>query len=77
MMERRRLFRHADGGLYVQVEDQLIGEMKMDDGRWEPSVSYRAVNQHGKFLSYADAKIFHTTRARFQERFTEIPRSPL
>jgi hypothetical protein len=74
MMERRRLFEHADGGLYVQVETELDGEMKMDDGRWEPCVSYRPVVRHGAFLSYANAKIFHTTRTRFAERFKEIER---
>lgn len=74
MMERRKLYRHADGGLYVQVDPELEGEMKMDDGRWTGSVSYRPVVLNGKFLSYANRKVFHTTRERFAERFTEIPR---
>lgn len=60
--------------LEVEMDNGLEGEMKMDDGRWEPCVSYRPVVRHGKFLSYANAKIFHTSRARWAERFKEIPR---
>jgi len=38
------IYRHADGGHYVIVDD-TDHTQKMDDGRWEPAVLYRGVER--------------------------------
>jgi hypothetical protein len=63
------IFRHADGGHYVIVEDR-DHTMKMDDGRWEPAVLYRGVERgpSGNW-QYLGRRTHSTTRARWAERF--------
>lgn len=66
-----KVFHHPDGGHYV-VADDLNHSMKMEDGRWEPSVAYRRVIRIKDRWAYEGKNIFHTTKARWAERFTEI-----
>lgn len=66
-------YTHPDGGVYV-IADDLNHQMKMDDGRWAPSVAYRRIVQDvGGWWRYEGKNIFHTTRERWAERFTEMP----
>lgn len=54
------IFKHADGALYRRVG---VVEIKMDDGRWEPGVLYRPINQVWP--------IYATTKKRWADRFTD------
>lgn len=66
-------FSHPDGGTYVIVNDHGVS-MKMDDGRWEPAVYYRRVKFTPELRWTYEGKNHHvTTKARWAERFTEIP----
>lgn len=69
------VFAHPDGGNYVIIEDQ-DHSMKMDDGRWEPSVLYRRVHRGptGRW-QYEGRRTFSTTKVRWAERFTSIEQS--
>lgn len=67
----KQIFRHADGGHYVKVDESNF-QMKMDDGRWEPGVLYRAVEQISGRWSYRDKNQFGTTKARWAERFEPL-----
>lgn len=64
------IYHHPDGGNYVIVDD-AHGQMKMDDGRWERSITYRRVHRgpNGAW-QYEGPSHYHTTRARWAERFT-------
>lgn len=73
--ERVKKFSHPDGGIYV-IYDDNSHQMKMDDGRWEPSVAYRRVTKIAGRWAYEGRNIFHTTKARWAERFTELPDEP-
>lgn len=65
------VFDHPDGGTYV-IADALNHSMKMDDGSWEPSVAYRRViPSPGGGWMYEGRNVFHTTKKRWAERFTQ------
>lgn len=65
------IWRHADGGHYIVVEDCRF-QMKMDDGRWEPAVLYRRV-QRGKSgnWQFEGGNQYGTIKSRWAERFTD------
>lgn len=65
------IYHHPDGGNYVIV-DNHDGQMKMDDGRWEPSISYRRVHRGptGRW-QYEGRSIYHTIKPRWVDRFTK------
>lgn len=70
-------YSHPDGGTYVIVDDHSTS-MKMDDGRWEPGVSYRRVvrGPTAKW-QYEGKNIFVTTKTRWAERFTLLEDEPI
>lgn len=70
-------YSHPDGGTYVIVGDHST-QMKMDDGRWEPAVSYRRVERGPTHKwQYEGKNIFVTTKARWAERFTLCEDEPV
>lgn len=70
------VYQHADGDHYVIVDDQ-DHTMKMDDGRWEPAVLYRAVEPSpgGGGFMYRSKRTHSTTKKRWAERFTLVGQS--
>lgn len=69
------VYRHADGGHYVIVDDQHF-QMKMEDGRWEPGVLYRGVDPSpGGGFMYRGKHHFGTTKKRWAERFKPVGES--
>ena len=69
---RLKRYAHPDGGTYV-IADDFSHSMKMDDSRWEPAVAYRRVTKIEGRWAYEGYNVFHTTKGRWAERFTEMP----
>lgn len=63
------VYSHPDGGFYVIEEADVM--IKMDDGRWEKGLVYRAVTESRHGWKYTGRQLFATTYARWAERFTD------
>lgn len=62
------VFSHPDGGHYVVDNPDVM--VKMDDGRWEKGLVYRAVTESRNGWRYTGRQFFVTTYTRWAERFT-------
>lgn len=63
------VYKHADGGHYVKDNPDVM--VKMDDGRWEKGLTYRAVTESRHGWKYASRQTYATTYVRWAERFTD------
>jgi hypothetical protein len=63
------IYHHPDGGDYIIIDDRDHTQ-KMDDGRWEEAVLYRAVHRGptGRW-QYQGRRTHSTTKKRWAERF--------
>jgi len=63
------VYSHPDGGHYIIDNPDVM--VKMDDGRWEKGLVYRAVVEGRKGWVYDGRRYYVTTYTRWNERFTD------
>jgi hypothetical protein len=72
---KTRVYEHAEGGLYVKVDEDTTNKVKMEDGSWHMAVHYRPVHFINNRLYFRNRTKYTTTEARWAERFKEIERT--